>query len=549
MVTASTSSALDLVQGYEKGVNRLDQLGAAFVFDEAMTGGGDATATSAPSSFGWVAQYTDLWDVGTAVSLTGVAIPLHAQGSAGSSSTQNGDWTFTFFELDGGANPNAFDGYDFATTTGETVLGSVTATYTFNPLGPDNQTDEYFVAFDSPINFTSASSGLAFHMQSTNTMRVKVNTPGATRRADRVSLANGTPVAGTNSSFAATIAGTPVAFPPPPPPTVSHRVNAAIETPGNRVWETLAPSQEQYAFTFPQSGDYNGDGLTDIADYTVWRDNLAGDADLAFAAGSRSTSNSGAVNQVDYNYWVSNFGEPASMPVNDPSVPGITRAFRQGAIGQANVYENQVNGVQASRQDGSFEIWFKPDSLAGAGQVLFEIGGSGMGSYLSLDGDTLSFYVKGQFSGNEQTLTTSLSNSDWTQVAVVIHNTFSPDLPSPDDYVDLYVDGVLAATTALSPTDINRWAGGNQGAIGLDGGVIAEGGPLTGDTINVVEFPFLGEIAIFEYATTAWNSSEVLSRYNAITSATSVAVPEPAAAMMMTLLLGMAASRRGYVRS
>lgn len=534
------ADAADLVAGYNVGANDPAQLGSSFVVDQAALGGGDALNND--GFFGWAAEYNDMWDIGTPVSISGLALPIKAGG------TQNGDWTFTFFELDGGADPNRFDGYSFTEGTGETILGSVTAA--FNGNGTTG-TDEYFVNFDSPLDFTSVSTGFAFHMQSTAATEVKIRSAGlANSRGVRVGLGNGTPVGGANPNFRASIAGTPVAFDPPPPPSLEYRIDAALETPGNRVWESIEPSLEQFASTIPQPGDYNGDGLTNAADYTVYRDNDGGDAATAFTAGSRDAANTGVVNQGDYDFWESSYGGPATVAVNDPSVPGITRAFQTGAIGQANVYESQVGGLQASRQDASFEIWVKPDDLSGGDQVLFEIGGTGTGSYLSLQDDQLSFYVNGQFNGNEQTVTTTLADADWTQVAVVINNTFSSGAASADDFIDLYVDGVLVASTSATPTDINRWAGGNQAGLGLEGGTLAADGPLTGDVINDIQFPFDGQIAIFEYAQAAWDSSEVLARYNAITGAISFAVPEPSSVIVLSvaLMLGAGSWHRPSIR-
>lgn len=54
-------------------------------------------------------------------------------------------------------------------------------------------------------------------------------------------------------------------------------------------------------------GDYNGDGFVNIADYTVWRDNLGSDAS-EFAPGSRDPLNAGVVSADDYASWKSNFG-------------------------------------------------------------------------------------------------------------------------------------------------------------------------------------------------------------------------------------------------
>ena len=54
-------------------------------------------------------------------------------------------------------------------------------------------------------------------------------------------------------------------------------------------------------------GDYNGDGFVDAADYTVWRNNLGGDAS-ALADGSRDPGNGGVINQDDYVFWKNNYG-------------------------------------------------------------------------------------------------------------------------------------------------------------------------------------------------------------------------------------------------
>ncbi|TWT37773.1 hypothetical protein KOR34_27360 [Posidoniimonas corsicana] len=51
------------------------------------------------------------------------------------------------------------------------------------------------------------------------------------------------------------------------------------------------------------AGDYNGDGVVDAADYTVWRDNL-GETSLP----NGETASLGTVDQADYQVWRDNFG-------------------------------------------------------------------------------------------------------------------------------------------------------------------------------------------------------------------------------------------------
>ncbi len=51
-------------------------------------------------------------------------------------------------------------------------------------------------------------------------------------------------------------------------------------------------------------GDYNGNGIVDAADYTIWRDHLG----QTYALANRDTTNSGPINQADYTFWKSRFG-------------------------------------------------------------------------------------------------------------------------------------------------------------------------------------------------------------------------------------------------
>ena len=53
-------------------------------------------------------------------------------------------------------------------------------------------------------------------------------------------------------------------------------------------------------------GDYNGNGIVDAADYTVWRDTLGSTTALA-ADGSGNL----VVDQADYGVWKTNFGHTA----------------------------------------------------------------------------------------------------------------------------------------------------------------------------------------------------------------------------------------------
>lgn len=56
-------------------------------------------------------------------------------------------------------------------------------------------------------------------------------------------------------------------------------------------------------------GDYNGDGLVNLADYTVWRDTLG--ATAAPPGSGADGDNSGIIDAGDYTIWKNNFGLPA----------------------------------------------------------------------------------------------------------------------------------------------------------------------------------------------------------------------------------------------
>jgi hypothetical protein len=55
-------------------------------------------------------------------------------------------------------------------------------------------------------------------------------------------------------------------------------------------------------------GDYNGNGVVDAADYTVWRDHLG----QSYAIQNRDPSASGPIGAGDYNFWVAHFGQSGS---------------------------------------------------------------------------------------------------------------------------------------------------------------------------------------------------------------------------------------------
>ncbi|MEM1026768.1 MAG: LamG-like jellyroll fold domain-containing protein [Planctomycetota bacterium] len=437
-------------------------LGSDLIFDNAQNAGlstfdfrANDTGNGA-GAFTWAATWDNLWEVGTDVEITGIALPVRSPNVGTANNTSNGTFTFSFYEIGGGTNPSDWDGTD----NGETILATRDVIYNTAGLAPAAQV--VYATFDTPITYNAASTGLAISLDSTGSIRTRLDNTPDTADGRISNIVNGDQSNG--SAVQWTLAGSPV-FVPPLPPKLPYRFDAAVDTPGNRAWSPVETTFEVFNFT--------------------------------------------------------NEATPTPVAVSDPSVPGITAAYEEGAIGTAGTYDRTdfTSSVQASRQDATFEIWFKPDSLTGGDQIIFEAGGSGLGTYISLQGDTLSFFANGQF--DDITTSTTLDTAEWTQVVGVIHNTFSLGAPSTDDFLELYVNGQLAVSTETNLSDLNDWAGGNQAGLGVEAGSIAIDGPIDASAQDVAldEYDFAGQIASLEYFTSALDAATILQRYNDITTA------------------------------
>ena len=249
LMLAQSSSAATLISGYTVSSGLL---GSSLIIDNAATGGGDSSSST--GDLGWTAELMGLWNSNATVSLTGIALPIWSDATT-ANTTVSGTFTFYFYELNQGANANAFDG-----TGAETLLGTATASFTQGAVGT------YYAVFNSPIQFTAKSSGLAVRIVNTGWMRLKV-VPAAS--APGVVLKNsttGVAIGGANPDFRISLAGavfSPSIF-PPRVNLAKYQVTTASTTNGqylpdfltdglvnNNSWRTLTTTPHWAEMDFP----------------------------------------------------------------------------------------------------------------------------------------------------------------------------------------------------------------------------------------------------------------------------------------------------------
>ena len=149
------------------------------LLDNSGTGGNDYTG-----NMGFAVQSTNLWQPGQTIRITGVSWPTRT--------TPVGTITFYFYDLDQGANPNAFDG-----TGVETLIGTNTATLG-TAIGAGTAA---YCIFDQPLVFTAHSHGVAVTMVDSGGSQIFKVQPSVYTNVTRVNLNTGAPF--TASSAAA----------------------------------------------------------------------------------------------------------------------------------------------------------------------------------------------------------------------------------------------------------------------------------------------------------------------------------------------------------
>jgi hypothetical protein len=78
------------------------------------------------------------------------------------------------------------------------------------------------------------------------------------------------------------------------------------------------------------TGDYNGNGTVDAADYVVWRNTLGQTVSMGTAADG---SGNGTVDDADYGFWRARFGNPVPGITSVAAVPEPTAAVAFATLG------------------------------------------------------------------------------------------------------------------------------------------------------------------------------------------------------------------------
>jgi len=217
-------------------------------------------------------------------------------------------------------------------------------------------------------------------------------------------------------------------------------------------------------------------------------------------------------------------GAADGQPGDVSALPGINFAFRSDANGEGTT-QADYDGL-GSGGNASMEIWFKPDSLTGGQQCLWESGGTGTGASISLNDSTLAMNVDG---GD------LVQTASWDIGCLeneFIHAVGTVNLTTKT--VKLYLNGNLAAIDDTGSGTFNDWCGTDDGGIGIMQGTMG----ALGGTWN----SFLGDIALFKLYNTELSLAQVRLNYTAMGA---VVVPEP---MTMLAVAMSVAGLGGYVR-
>ena len=205
------------------------------------------------------------------------------------------------------------------------------------------------------------------------------------------------------------------------------------------------------------------------------------------------------------------------------SQTNITSAYE---FNGSNTRGNSGANYAGTQSDHTFEFWFRPTDLVG-NELVWEIGGTGDGSSLRLEGSNLLFRSKddGDIVETSADLT-DIFTGDFIQAAVEVDMNLNE--------ARLYVNGQFESSD--SDAGWGDFAGGDPNNVGGPSGQIG-GQPPGGPGF------FEGDIAIIRGFDSLLGPDDILANYNALAPA--AAVPEPSSVLIWSLVaMGLVAGYR-----
>lgn len=259
------------------------------------------------------------------------------------------------------------------------------------------------------------------------------------------------------------------------------------------------------------------DASNDASDNNVWEDEIGviapGNLDMHFVNANAPAATTTNIVEIGAAY----------------QFDGTNTADMSG-IGSLNGFSNSFPG-NPTDQDATFEMMFRASDLQGQ-EILFETGGNGDGSSLTLNNELLQFGAKdGNFDALAVSDLSDIDTSEFVHVMGVIDMT--------NDTIELFVNGVSAGVVAANG-DLVNWAGTDGAALGGQNGTTigASGSSLLG-VMEGVYGNFTGEMALFRYYGHALSSEDVSGIYDSFT-----VIPEPTSfALLGLVLVGMGRRR------
>lgn len=310
--------------------------------DNAALGGSDLLAVN--GNPGFVVQSINLWNAGDTVTLTGMALPLRTL-------TTNGIFTITFYDLNGGANADTFDGTNNNT---ETLVGTATVTLSADILVATN----LYAIFDSPITFTAHSTGIATRFVNSAGVTWKITTASAAPNCVRYVATTGGANGGANPSFALTLAGTAT------PPTATSAWTGV----GGTSWATAGNwSPSALPATSGNTVLFNSPSTANLATVLNQNFNVAGVA-LSTPAGAVSI---GGANTLTLTNGINLASAAQDLIITAPVVLGASQSWSVGS--------NQTLSVSGGIS-GSFSLSFEGAGTNALGGVGTYSGNTGVGT-------------------------------------------------------------------------------------------------------------------------------------------------------------------------